>query len=379
MKKIAFGGTFDPITNGHLWVIEEGLKLAEEIIIMVAQNSSKNPFFSDKERKEMIEQALEEKNLSHRAKVIVVKNEYTAQTAFRLGCEYQIRGLRSANDFDYEALIQKTNTDVLHGVKTIFVMPPRDLESVSSSFVKMLVGPPGWHWHVKKLVPSSVYNLWLEKFITHFVRQNAGLPEDMMQAMLKAVFLNYRSPSRHYHSLDHIAHCIEELQWVMANYDLERSQIESLVRSILVHDIIQNVKDEHHSDEELSAIWYGDFIHSYGLELSPLDKAVMQMIESTGYLSGGKMAETFEEKLLCSIDLAILAQPEEIYDLYSLAIREEYANIPDNMYVHGRINALKKLMERTIYLNEYYETSEIWAQRNMLREIEMLQKKAMAI
>lgn len=372
MKKIAFGGTFDPITNGHLWVIEEGLKLADEIIIMVAQNASKNPFFSDLERQKMIEQALSERKLSHRAKVIVVKNEYTAQTAFRLGCEYQIRGLRSANDFDYEALIQKTNTDVLHGVKTIFVMPPRDLESVSSSFAKMLVGPPGWHWHVKKLVPQSVYDLWLEKFITHFVRQHAGLSDEMMQVLLRGVFTHYRSSMRHYHSLDHIAHCIEELQWVMANHELTEQQVQSLIRAILAHDIIQNVKDANHSDEQLSAIWYRDLATNFHIE----DEAVAQMIESTGYLSGGKMAETFEEKLLCSIDLAILSQPEEIYDIYSEAIRKEYADIPNNLYYAGRIHALKKLMGRTIYLSEYYQNAEQWAQKNMLREIRHLETLA---
>ncbi len=73
----------------------------------------------------------------------VVQGDYTARAAKRHGIDYLIRGIRNTADFDYENLIQRANVDVLHGAKTIFVMPPRDLGSVSSSFVRGVTGAGG--------------------------------------------------------------------------------------------------------------------------------------------------------------------------------------------------------------------------------------------
>jgi pantetheine-phosphate adenylyltransferase len=166
MEKIVFAGSFDPLTNGHLWVIQEGLEIAQKVCVFVAENNNKKTMFSAIDRKTMIEESCNAKGFKDRVEVIVVNNEYVANKAIQIGASHLIRGIRSSNDFDYEGLIQKTNADILGGAKTVFVMPPRDLESVSSSFVKTLVGPVGWHWHVKQFLPLPVYKRFLEDFVS---------------------------------------------------------------------------------------------------------------------------------------------------------------------------------------------------------------------
>ena len=160
MKKIGFSGTLDPITNGHMWVIGEARSIADEVIVFLSENSTKQPRFSAEERRAIVLESCAERQWDN-VQVLVVKSDYTARVARKHGVDYLIRGIRTTADFDYENLIQQTNVDVLQGAKTIFVMPPRDLGSVSSSFVKALEGPIGWNWIMKKFVPGPAYHAWV--------------------------------------------------------------------------------------------------------------------------------------------------------------------------------------------------------------------------
>ena len=173
MKEIAFSGTLDPITNGHMWVIGEARALADEVTIFLSENTLKRPQFSAEERKRIVEQSAAERGWDN-VRVVIVKSDYTARVAKKRGIDYLIRGIRNTSDFDYENLIQQTNVDVLQGAKTIFVMPPRDLGSVSSGFVRNLQGPVGWHWNMKKFVPRPAYQAW----ILGLAAQGVGLPLD---------------------------------------------------------------------------------------------------------------------------------------------------------------------------------------------------------
>lgn len=381
MKKIAFAGTFDPITNGHLWVIEEGISIADEVVVMIAHNPSKQTLFSEEQRKNMIEQAILQNGWQKKVKVVLIKNEYIAQSAQLHGCDYLIRGIRSALDFDYESLIQKTNTDVLVGVKTLFVMPPRDLESVSSSYVKSLIGPVGWHWYIKDFVPQSVYDAWLRKYITTTTHKNTqGVWKNtinsqmVVDSLLEQVFTAYSNNSRFYHNLEHIAHCLQELQWCEANYKLSSNLIEQLTIGLLCHDIIYNSDNKETSDEEQSATWFESFARKIGHD-NESTNIIANMIRKTAYLSGKVKAETSEEKLLCSIDLSILAQSSKVYNWYSKMVRKEYSFVSDEDFHKGRITVLETLVKNDrLYLHEYYQHYEQRAKKNLLLEIETLKK-----
>lgn len=375
MKRVAFAGTFDPITNGHLWVIQEGLNIADEVYVMIAYNPNKKTLFSESERKSMIDQVLKKNGISDRVKTILIKNEYVAQSAIEYDCNYLIRGIRSALDFDYESLIQKTNTDVLQGAKTLFVMPPRELESVSSSFVKTLVGPVGWHWNIKEFLPQAVYFAWIKKYVTQMVFEyltDKVWTDENKKSLLKEIFKNYKG--RAYHSLEHIVHCLQELQWLISYCALNAKKIEQIVLALLCHDIILYSEDKSISDEEQSARWFENFAK----EVKYIDskaKIVANMIRKTAYLSTKELPETEEEKIMCSIDLAILAQPLKTYNWYTHAVREEYKNVIEQDFINGRIKALEHLMSQKLYTSEYFEHYEFRAKKNMENEIKILKEK----
>ena len=380
MKKVAFAGTFDPITDGHVWVIEEGLNIADEVVVMIAHNPKKKTMFTEFERKAMIDEVLREKNIDKRVTTVLIRNEYVAQAAAQYDCNYLIRGIRSALDFDYETLIQQTNTTVLKGAKTIFVMPPRDLESVSSSFVKSLVGSVGWHWYIKSFLPAPVYQAWLKKYLQGIVAElldkNVWRAE-VQQKLLSEVFKRYGESDRVYHNLEHIVHCLQELEWLISNGNLSAEQIEKLVLSILTHDIIYNAKDKNHSDEELSAQWFSEFSKTH---LNQTFSEVEDMIRATGYLSGGKIAQTPEEKILCSIDLAILAKQLDNYKWYANAVRKEYSFVSDNDFYKGRIHALETLLKRDrLYLSDEFSHYEQLARQNLQHEISYLKSMQVEI
>lgn len=353
MNKIVFAGTFDPITNGHFWVIRESLNLAEKVVVFVAENPNKKTMFTSAERKTFIEVEAKRLGIDERVEVVIVRQEYVAQKAKRLGAEYMVRGIRSAGDFDYESLIQKANVDVLGGAKTLFLMPPRELESVSSSFVKSLVGPIGWHHQVKKFLPEIVYNTWLKRFISSHMP--AGLDD-----FVEFSFACYEN-NRHYHNLEHIAHCFQELDWLVSNHPEAAVNQEQLSVAILGHDVIYGQKSDK-TDEQQSA----DMV----LQMLGSDYQVAHdLILATQHMSRPQNLNELEG-IMVSIDLAILAQEPEIYKAYTENIRKEYTHVANHLYTKGRKQALERILSNEIlYPSVYFKDYEEKARENLQHEM----------
>ncbi len=384
MNKIAFAGTFDPLTNGHLWVIEEGLKIANQVIVFVAQNINKKTMFSAEKRKEMIQKTLIEKNLQSKVEVVIVRNEYVAKRALEEGADYLIRGIRSAGDFDYEQLIQKTNTDILKGAKTIFVMPPPSLDSVSSSFVKSFIGPVGWHWNIKNFLPYPVYIEWLNQYVMNFFEEEVikRSPEIMynkekIDSFKNILISQYQGSHRNYHNLEHIAHCIQEFLWSRENYFSEHVNYRQLALAILSHDIIY--KDEHLISSFISSLKGNDEQKSAQVVEYFFGKDfyyASQIIESTQhtYHLNFELDETM--KLMRSIDLSILGQEQHIYELYLENIRSEYFEYSDKDYQEGRIKVLEKFMSSQLFEHHAFHHYESYAKENITKELNSMKKTA---
>lgn len=366
MEKIVFAGSFDPLANGHLWVIEQGLEMAQKVLVFVAHNNNKKTMFTALERKQMIEQVCVERNLQDKVEVHIIQNEYVAKKALQMGASHMIRGIRSSIDFDYEALLQKTNTDVLHGAKTVFVMPPRDLESVSSSFVKSLIGPVGWHWQIKEFLPKAVYQKWLEVFITQTAKE--FINSSQVDKLISDVISNYSSPTRHYHNLDHVVHCLEEMIWLKNHWEKSNVDFEQLTVAILAHDIIYGAKQEQ-SDEQLSAQYVLDVLGS------KFQKAY-ELVLATQHLAQNQKQYDDAEKVMRSLDLAILGQEWDIYKQYANNVRKEYSFVPDEQYKMGRTQALTTLLAHgNLYESNHFSHYEKNAQNNLKQEIELLNKQ----
>src|SRR6476660_4172647 len=136
MRRAIFPGSFDPVTNGHLDIIERGCKLFDEIIVAILVNPEKNPFFTIEERHEMLEAILSNLNRgdcnvrvdSFRGLLV---NYAVAQQANAI-----VRGIRAISDYEYELQMALMNRRLEPSIETVFMMPAETYSYVSSRLVK---------------------------------------------------------------------------------------------------------------------------------------------------------------------------------------------------------------------------------------------------
>lgn len=153
MRRALYAGSFDPTTNGHMWVVEEGARLFDELIVVVGQNPHKKGAWSLEERVAILKECC-----AHLANVEVrnFDGRYLVRVAAELGARYLLRGLRNAADFAYEQTIHNVNRDLEPTVETVFLVTPRELAEVSSSTVRGMAGFEGWEEVVARYVPMPV-------------------------------------------------------------------------------------------------------------------------------------------------------------------------------------------------------------------------------
>jgi pantetheine-phosphate adenylyltransferase len=149
-----YAGSFDPLTIGHMWMIEEGAKLFNRLIVAVGINPDKKSTFSVDDRLEMLRESCHQiTNVS----VTAYSNLYLIDYAKSVKATHIVRGIRSTADFEYERSMRNINGDLDPDICTVFLMPPRNIAEVSSSMVKGLIGPNDWRKIVRKYVPVPVY------------------------------------------------------------------------------------------------------------------------------------------------------------------------------------------------------------------------------
>ena len=157
-KKIAvYPGSFDPITYGHLDIIERGLEVFDEIIIVVARNSEKNSLFSTKERIRHLEETIGDNPCVS----IDTFDGLLVDYVLSKGAKIILRGLRAVSDFEYEFQIAQMNHNLKNEVETLFMMTSVPYGYLSSSIVKEVASLKG---SVESLVPPVVRQALAEKF-----------------------------------------------------------------------------------------------------------------------------------------------------------------------------------------------------------------------
>ncbi len=159
-----YAGSFDPPTNGHIWMFQQGLKLFDKFYIAAGQNADKKYTFSLDERLEMLQELCITKA---NVEVVNLGNKYLVKYAEIIGADYIFRGIRNEGDYTYERGMRYVNSNMNSRIQTIFMMSPRDLVEVSSSLVKGLVGADDWQDVIREYVPPSVHKRMLIKF-DHF-------------------------------------------------------------------------------------------------------------------------------------------------------------------------------------------------------------------
>ena len=161
MKIGLYPGTFDPLTNGHLDIIVRSSTLCDKLIIAVAKNPSKNPFFSINKRIDLINEALLLNKIDTKLVHAESFDNLLIDFAKINSVSIIIRGLRVVSDFDYEFQMAGMNKRLNSDIETVFLMASETNQFIASRFVKEVASLGG---DVSSFVPKNVNNEIIKKF-----------------------------------------------------------------------------------------------------------------------------------------------------------------------------------------------------------------------
>ena len=151
-----YPGTFDPITNGHLDVIKRALRLFDKVVVAIAKNEQKHPYFSLEKRKELA--ILATKNLNQVE--IITFDSLLVALARKMNISAVIRGLRAVSDFEYELQLNYANNALWKEFETIFLMPSLENAFISSSIVRSV---NEYNGYLSNLVPKEIIPFMKDK------------------------------------------------------------------------------------------------------------------------------------------------------------------------------------------------------------------------
>lgn len=157
IKKMVYPGTFDPITNGHIDIIDRACNLFDHVIVAVAESSTKKPLFQLEERVELAKTTLKEfKQVEVCGFNGLLAHFVKAQKAAGV-----IRGLRAVSDFEYEFQLANMNRAMMPEMESLFLTPAQHLSYLSSSMVREIASMGG---DVHQFVPEAVESALKKKF-----------------------------------------------------------------------------------------------------------------------------------------------------------------------------------------------------------------------
>lgn len=157
MKTVVCPGSFDPVTNGHLDIIERASALFDRVIVVVMVNAAKSPLFTTEQRVDMLV-----RSTAHLPNVSVQSYDGLLATFAReQGATVIVKGLRALSDFEYEFQMALTNRELNHTLETVFLTATDDKMYLSSSLVKQVAQ---YGEDVSAFVPACIVNDITEKF-----------------------------------------------------------------------------------------------------------------------------------------------------------------------------------------------------------------------
>jgi pantetheine-phosphate adenylyltransferase len=149
MRIALFPGTFDPVTFGHIDIIERALPLFDKLYVGIGLNSNKAPMFSDQQRKLWLQEIFKEES---KIKVVVYEG-LTVECCKKVKANYVVRGIRYVNDFEYEKAIADMNRTLDENIETVFLTCLPKYTSVASTLVRDVIRNGG---DVSQFVPDAV-------------------------------------------------------------------------------------------------------------------------------------------------------------------------------------------------------------------------------
>jgi len=151
MRRALYAGTFDPVTLGHLDLIERGVRLFPSLVVGVADNVRKTPLFTAEERVALLRDEIRRRGLG-RVKVVSFRG-LVVDWAREHGVDVLLRGVRTTSDFEYEYQMALTNRALSGEIESVFVMPSERFAYLSSTLIREVVRGGG---DVSRWVPGAV-------------------------------------------------------------------------------------------------------------------------------------------------------------------------------------------------------------------------------
>lgn len=366
-RRAVYAASLDPITNGHINVIERMAPLYDEFIVLVAVDTRKSYTFTPEERVDMTKVAVT--HLSN-VSVDVCIGHYVIKKAESIGAQVIVRGLRNFKDLEDEQTLAEENRRICPHIETVWVPCLPNLAHVSSSMIKGHVGvDPEWEHQVARSVPAIVVTKLKEKFILEKARRHwatlmsiLGNPKGS-ETVLKDLLVRYSEPHRHYHNLTHIVAMLDELEIIGENDS-------AVALATWFHDVVYDTKAT--NNEEQSAQVAKDSIKRIGLPNS-LGKQINDLILATKHTV---VPISHTAQILTDIDLMVFGKTEREFNVYKAGIRMEYSWVPQPDFCVGQSKILQYFLDRpSIYSTELFRSKyESTARKNLKQLIKQLQK-----
>jgi len=157
MKIALYPGSFDPVTYGHLDVIQRASRLFDELYVAIMYNEEKSGTFSVAERKEMLEKVTKDMpNVK-----VISEDGLTIVAARKYGAKFLVRGIRAVSDYEYELQLATANLIMAEEIETIFFLTHPEYSFLSSSVAKAIAKNQG---DITKFIPEEIRNQVLKKY-----------------------------------------------------------------------------------------------------------------------------------------------------------------------------------------------------------------------
>lgn len=164
MKNAAiYPGSFDPLTNGHLDILERAVKMFSKVVVTVAVNNKKSSVFTGVERVNLIKETIKDKPWADKVEIEQFTGlliDYARQKEINV----LLRGVRQISDFEYEFRMALTNRRLAPEIDTVFLMPDEQLTFISATIVKEIAA---WNGDLSSFVPDHVAEALKDKFRDH--------------------------------------------------------------------------------------------------------------------------------------------------------------------------------------------------------------------
>jgi len=355
MADAIYAGSFDPITNGHVWVIKQGLKMFDKIYVAVGVNPEKRSAFSLEKRISMIQNAFPGEE---RIKVVSFQKEFLVNFCAQNQIDIMIRGIRNVQDFEYEQQLLYINERINSDIQSVYIIPPSEYAGLSSSMIKGLVGFSEWQFTVKDLIPEGNLSFLMDaafsgKELDIFLADN--VPHLLLKEVRDLIYSSYNATGRYYHTVQHVNEMLAKLQHGMLVDGDKIVPPLALQWAVVFHDFVYNAASA--TNEEDSATQWENFCDKYLNYSAEFKHRVSELIMVTK----NHVVESldFEKKFMIDLDLMILGADTSRFNEYERQIRHEYGFVGDGVYKLGRIDWIKKFLSRSnlfmtqVYQNEY--------------------------